>query len=89
MAQRGAQKGNKNAAHDKPWSAAVRRALLADDGKKLRAIAEKVVSKAEEGDMQAIKEIGERLDGKAVTPIAAEVDMNLTVEIVKFADKAA
>jgi hypothetical protein len=84
-----AQKGNKNAAHDKPWAAAVRRALLAEDGKKLRAIAEKVVAKAVEGDMPAIKEIGERLDGKAIQPVAAEVDMNVTVEIVKFASQAA
>lgn len=56
--------GNKNASHDKPWSDAIRRALLANDGKKLRAIAEKVVEKAEEGDMAAIREIGDRIEGR-------------------------
>lgn len=36
-----------------------------DDGRdKLRAIADKLVDLAIEGDMQAIKEIGDRLDGK-------------------------
>lgn len=85
----GAQPGNKNAAHDKPWSAAIRKAILANDGKQLRAIADKVVAKAVEGDMQAIKEIGERLDGKAVQAIAGELDLNLTVEITKFASEAA
>ena len=87
--KRGAPKGNKNGAHDKPWASALRRALLADDGKQLRAIADRVVVKAVEGDMQAVKEIGERMDGKAIQPIAADVDMTLTVEIVKFAGKAA
>ncbi|MEM1353154.1 MAG: hypothetical protein AAGF27_12475 [Pseudomonadota bacterium] len=33
--------------------------------KKLRAIADKVVELAMEGDMQAIKEIGDRMDGRA------------------------
>ena len=34
------------------------------DGKKLRDIAEKLVTMAQDGDMQAIKEVGDRLDGK-------------------------
>lgn len=87
--KRGAPKGNKNGAHDKPWASALRRALLANDGQKLRAVADKLVGEAEGGNVTAIKEIGERLDGKAIQPIAADVDMTLTVEIVKFAGKAA
>lgn len=62
--QRGAQAGNKNASHDKPWSDAIRRALLADDGKKLRTLAEKLVERAEGGDITALREIGDRIDGK-------------------------
>lgn len=42
-----------------------------DGRKKLRAIADKVVELALDGDMQAIKEIGDRMDGKA--PISADV----------------
>lgn len=49
---------------DKPWADALRLALMADDKKRLRAIAEKCTAAAEGGDMQAIKEIGDRLDGK-------------------------
>lgn len=35
----------------------------------LRLIAEKLIDLAVEGDMQAIKEIGDRVDGKAVQAI--------------------
>ena len=89
MASRGAQKGNKNAAHDKPWSAAVRRALLANDGQKLRALAEKLVEKALEGDIPAIKEIGDRMEGKPAQAIVGADGGPVTVEIVRFADKPA
>lgn len=34
------------------------------DKKKLRALADKLVEKALEGDVSAIKEIGDRIDGK-------------------------
>ena len=69
MAKRGAQLGNKNATHDKPWAAAIRRALLANDGQQLRAVADKLVEKAAAGDVQAIKEIGDRIDGKPAQTI--------------------
>lgn len=39
------------------------------EGKKLRAIAEKVYEMAEAGDMQAIKEIADRCDGKAAQSV--------------------
>lgn len=62
----------KGAKADKPWNEAVRLAVYretkGDDGKmrrRLNAIADKLCKMAEEGDMAAIKEIGERLDGKA------------------------
>ena len=62
---RGAPLGNKNASHDKPWSDAIRRALLANDGKKLRALADRLVDRALEGDVSAIREVGDRVEGKA------------------------
>lgn len=49
---------------EKPWRDALTLALKDGDGLKLRKIAEAVVSLAETGDMQAIKEIGDRMDGK-------------------------
>ena len=62
--------GNKNAVKNRPWSEAINRALLADDGKRLRGIAEKIVTLAEGGDVQALKEIGDRLDGKPAQQVA-------------------
>ena len=53
---------------EKLWRDALRIAVNDEDHhgrKKLRAIAEKTVELALEGDMAAIKEIGDRMDGKA------------------------
>lgn len=51
---------------DKPWRDALMLALNEADGdrKRLRAVAEKCVAQALNGDMQAIKEVADRLDGK-------------------------
>ena len=65
---------------DKIWADAVRKAVsgyyeetdAAGKVKKIRhinRIAENLVKKAGEGDIQAVKEIGERLDGKSTQPI--------------------
>lgn len=66
----GAPIGNKNATKTKPWQAALRHAL---EGKKnadkLRRIADKLIEMAEQGDLQAMKEIGDRLDGKPIQGI--------------------
>ena len=64
MATSGAQPGNKNAVKNRPWSEAINRALLAEDGKKLRALADKLIDAAMEGDVTALKEIGDRIEGK-------------------------
>jgi hypothetical protein len=51
---------------DKPFRAAIVRALkIADDNpERLDAIAEQLINQATGGDLQAIKEIADRLDGK-------------------------
>lgn len=87
MAARGAQPGNVNAEKPKRWASAIDRALKKRGTAKLDAldqIAEKLLELAEKGDMQALKELGDRLDGRAHQTIAAEVDANVTVEIVRF-----
>ena len=43
--------------------------LLAEDGKKMRALAEKLVKAAEDGDVVALKEVGDRVDGKAMSAL--------------------
>jgi hypothetical protein len=47
------------------WANTIRRAVVQADPEKLRKIAEKLIEMAADGDMQAIKELGDRIDGKA------------------------
>jgi len=68
---RGAPKGSQNRIKNRPWTDAINRAILAQDGKALRALADKLVEKALEGDMQAMREIGDRVEGKAAQIIEA------------------
>jgi hypothetical protein len=61
----GAPVGNTNSRLDnRLWANTIRRAVVQEDGAKLRRIAEKLLALAEDGDIQAMKEIGDRLDGK-------------------------
>lgn len=59
---------------DKLMRDALRVAVMREDpvsGKKIASkIAEKLVDKALEGDIAAIREINDRIDGKSVQPIA-------------------
>lgn len=61
--------GNANSGRkqEKPFRDALRLELAAiskDDQRGLRAIARKLIAMAETGDMQAIKELADRTDGK-------------------------
>jgi len=61
---------------------ALKREADAADGtrtKRLQMVAEKLVDKAINGDVAAIKEIFDRMDGKAVQPIAGDEDNPLQV----------
>ena len=65
MAGKGAPLGNTNASLDKRiWANAIRRAVSQKDGAKLRSLAERLIARAEEGDVSALKELGDRLDGR-------------------------
>ena len=79
MAERGAPEGNKNAVKNRPWAEALNRALLAEDGKKLRALADRIIDKALEGDVQALKEVGDRMDGKPAQALEHSGDMVVMV----------
>ncbi len=64
----GAPKGNLNAVRNKPWKDALRRALARKSGsvnKGLNYIADQVLDAAIKGDVWAIREVSERMDGKA------------------------
>ena len=74
MGTKGGQVGNSNAAKGKPWAAAIERALAKRSKVKKREaldeLAEALLSKCDEHDMQALKELGDRLDGKPAQTIA-------------------
>jgi len=78
----GAPVGNTNATKGKPWIAAINRALAQGDANRLRNIAEKLINKAEEGDMMALKEIGDRLDGKSIQGISGPDGEPLVINII-------
>jgi len=62
----GAPIGNQNGKKGKLFYDQLRVALVQEDKKRLRTIAEKLVKAAENGDAWAIKEIIDRVDGKAI-----------------------
>lgn len=62
--------GNQNAAKGKAFYGALSRAIAQDDGKRLRAAAEKLLDLASEGEGWALKELADRLDGKAAQSVA-------------------
>ena len=84
MAERGGQKGNNNATRGTEWRDAIRHELArigreiegSDPAYKkgLRECASQFIKAAKEGEVWAIKELGDRTDGKA--PQAVEVTGN-------------
>jgi hypothetical protein len=62
----GAPKGNDNAKKGKLFYNELRKALVQQDQINLRRIADKLVEKAIDGEPWAVKEIMDRVDGKAI-----------------------
>ena len=62
----GAPIGNDNAKKGKLFYDQLRRVLVQNDSLKLRQVSEKLVDAAIEGEPWAVKEIMDRMDGKAV-----------------------
>lgn len=54
-------------------------------GTKLREVADALVTKAIAGDVQAIKEIADRLDGKVPQGLMGEDGGPVVINIVRFA----
>lgn len=70
--------GNTNAKKEnRMWADAIRKAIAQGKPERLRLIAESLLAKAEEGDIQAIKELGDRLDGKAAQTLDVNTDISL------------
>lgn len=71
MAERGAQVGNQNAAKSRMFYDKLR-LVLTREPHRLISIAEQLVRQAEEGQPWAIKEIIDRMDGKAIQATTIE-----------------
>lgn len=86
---RGGQPGNKNAVKGKLFYDQLRKALT-QEPHRLRNVAESLITQAEAGEPWAIKELIDRMDGKAVqaTTVANEDGTPLTGLVVTFVDPA-
>lgn len=67
------EKGNKYGGRPKLFDAALRRAIAQDDGERIRACAEKLLDLAAAGEMWAVRELADRLDGKATQQLDVSV----------------
>lgn len=76
----GAPLGNLNAVK-KPWRDVLDRAIAQDDGKRLRAAAEKLIDLAASGESWAVKELADRLDGKAAQGVVVSGDEGNPVNV--------
>ena len=86
----GAPLGNRNGAKEnRLWGDALKRAVAQNDGEKLRTIADKLIALASDGDVHAIKELGDRLDGRPRQQIEAVDDEGRTLAIGLIAYKPA
>jgi hypothetical protein len=72
-----------NKGKDKPWAEALRLVMFEDDRKALREIAIACRDAAKAGDMAAVREIGDRLDGKPVQ----ESTVTVFREVVELTDE--
>jgi ribosomal protein L17 len=76
-----APKGNRNAAKGKICTDALRKALI--QGKALAPIAKKLIEKAKNGDLEAIKQIYNRMDGMPVQGLANADGQPFVVNITR------
>lgn len=77
-----APKGNVNALRNRPFAEAINRAIAQDDGQRLRAIAEALLTKAADGDISAIREFADRVDGKVIQGIEAAITLNPIADLL-------
>jgi hypothetical protein len=80
MAFEPGQTGNPNGQPKwvKPWREAIRRAIARreeTDPHALERLADRLIQKVDEGDVSAIKEFGDRIDGKVAQIIAGDDEL--------------
>lgn len=79
--------GNQNAVKAKRWSAAIDAALAkrckGDGIRALEELAEKLLQQAEAGDITALKELGDRIEGKPAQAITNGEDGAFRLELIQ------
>ena len=70
--------GNQNKSPARPFSDTLRTVLFEGGKKRMNAVVHALVAKAEEGDIPAIKEIADRIEGK----VALQIQSNSTVTVI-------
>jgi hypothetical protein len=84
----GAPEGNQNAAKSKRlFNAALKRALTQDPNR-VNSVVEKLISLAEQGEAWAVKELIDRVDGKAPQPVVGGDDDDNPISIREIVIRA-
>lgn len=74
--------GNKNSSKEnRAWGKVVKKLAIQEDAKRLHKVAEALFRKAEDGDISAIKELGDRIDGKSMQEISGNSDQPITIVV--------
>jgi len=77
-----ANKGNNHSSkQNRLWGNIIRKLAVQEDYKRLHEIAYALYAKAAEGDMTAIKELGDRLDGKAVQELKGDSESPVIIKV--------
>ena len=77
-----AVKGNTNSSKEnRIWGKIVKKLAIQEDYAKLHSVANALYEKAASGDIAAIKELGDRLDGKASQEITGDSDQPITIVV--------
>ena len=80
-----AQRGNKNSSKEnRVWAKVIRKLAVQEDHKRIHKVAEALFKEAENGNIAAVKELGDRLDGKSTEHIHQEG--NTTVKVITGID---
>lgn len=87
MAKKGGQPGNNNNQRGKLWNDALRKAIIQEDGRRLRAAAEQLLTQASEGAPWAIRELADRLDGKAFQSVELTGDPDNPIAVTEIVRK--
>lgn len=86
-----ASKGNKHSSKEnRIWGSIIKKLAVQEDYKKLHVIANALFEKAADGDMNAIKEIGDRLDGKSIqeNKLSGDSESPVVYQIVTGVDRS-